>query len=569
MSLLKRMFFSFAVVLLSVSGNSGVSAQTVIFNASGSSAMFLSLGRVAFNVASEPAHGAAGCVWSQLSFPMSSSAFVVTDSSPQGGGLTEVGQEWVVWSTGTAIGASCMNPSSDAVVLAYQQTDSVVGVRCLSNGCSITTTATTSTTTSNLVFPSGEQSTLPSNILSKIGGSGVPVQITAAGTDIRPEDALFASQRALTPCGMTTDGATSIAPYLGLGYSNGDRIKSFYSEAAYHVVSFFLPLITNVTPIGATPILVVVNHRGGGTNGFGDPNITNMNSGVLANFLDGTYSQTNSAVATLNGINASEPVTVLLQEPLSGAYNAMEYNSPNTVSLQSSQDVGVNQIASQRNCSGIAPRQFELNVPTAGTGATPGARTRVIGTYEATKVLFDSFTGPADGLTYTFWSAPNLASALASSKYLTVDGVDPLFDAYTNGSIPTTGNLLLPNVTLSHIQDGSYPLWSVQRIVDLGGAPGIAELAAQAQLFPAFGPGSVDPDYIPISATSGPNVAKNLGVVRSHFQPAGQALTASNGTNISSPEAGGDVGGVVFTIIGDMNFNTDFSVTTGETGRCR
>ncbi len=109
----------------------------------------------------------------------------------------------------------------------------------------------------------------------------------------------------------------------------------------------------------------------------------------------------------------------------------------------------------------------------------------------------------------------------------------------------------------------------MQRIVDLGGASGVADLAAQAQLFPVFGAGSVDPDYIPVNAMTGPNVAKNLGVVRSHFQPAGQLLTPANGTNAGSPEAGGDVGGVVYTIIGDMNFNADFTMTTGETGRRR
>ncbi len=296
----------------------------------------------------------------------------------------------------------------------YQQTDSVIGDRCLFNGCVISSTADNTTTTANLVFPSGsavvEQNTAPAIILNKIGAAGgAAVAITAAGTDIRPEDALFATQRAVTPCGMTTDGTTSIAPYLGLGYSNGDSIKSFYNSADfYHVVTFTLPLGVNVTPVGASAILVAVNHTSGGTSGFADPNIINMNSGVLANYLDGSYSQTGSAVTTPGDTNTSEPVTVLIREPLSGTYNTMEYNVPNTVSLATSQDVGVNQVAAQRNCAGSSVGSLTMNIATAGGGF----RNRVIGTGESTNVLFHngSFDNPApvDGLAYAFWSASQL-----------------------------------------------------------------------------------------------------------------------------------------------------------------
>ncbi len=165
------------------------------------------------------------------------------------------------------------------------------------------------------------------------GAGGAPALVTAAGTDIRPEDALFATQRAIIPCGATTDGTTSIAPYLGLGYQDGNPIGSFYNASNfYHVVTFSLPLGgMNVTPFGAAPVIVAINHASSDSKGFGDINIKNLNSGVLANFLSGTYSQTRDAVTTPGDTSISGPVTVLIREPLSGAYNNVEYNGPNSL----------------------------------------------------------------------------------------------------------------------------------------------------------------------------------------------------------------------------------------------
>jgi len=92
----------------------------------------------------------------------------------------------------------------------------------------------------------------------------------------------------------------------------------------------------------------------------------------------------------------------------------------------------------------------------------------------------------------------------------------------------------------------------------------ITQLASAAQTFVT---GTATPDFVP---------ASSLGVVRSHFIPpagSGEPTTAANGTGsgraCSATEVGGDVGGVVFTKLGDGDFCTDFSLTTGETGRRR
>ncbi len=161
--------------------------------------------------------------------------------------------------------------------------------------------------------------------------------VNAAGTDIRPEDAWFATKRALVACGSPV---ASGSQYLGLGYSNGNDITSSFSSSVFHVIDYTLPVTSpasyTVTPVGATPILVVVN--GQDTTGFGAHSFTNISSANLAKFLDGTSTKTdqvNDASAT-----TGNSVTTLIREPLSGTFNTMEYNVPNTVALHTSQEAG-------------------------------------------------------------------------------------------------------------------------------------------------------------------------------------------------------------------------------------
>src|SRR5208337_3784213 len=98
-----------------------------------------------------------------------------------------------------------------------------------------------------------------------------------------------------------------------------------------------------------------------------------------------------------------------------------------------------------------------------------------------------------------------------------------------------------------------------------------SNLATSAQNFIALG-SSVDalhpPDFVPVTSST---PAWNSVVVRSHFTPPGTTIkcgAVANGTTLTTiashkaPECGGDVGGVVFTITGDIDYETDF-----QTGR--
>lgn len=535
-----------AVALTALSARSN--AQTVAVNGVGSSALFVELGLAASapNTGSNPGLGAS-CVWSE-----NTNTVIATDTTA--GTLQDKGNAFVAWTPGSG---SCAMPVSPTIY-AYLQTDSVVGNRCLFNGTGCTIAYPTNTPASaGLILGGSNEVGLPVSIANAINGTAV----NTAGTDIRPEDAEFAVARALAPCGAPV--ATG-SQYLGLGYTNGSTIGSHFSGSLFNVINFSLPSAFAVTPVGATPIVVTVN--GDGTsNGFSNTNITNLSSSVLAGFLDGTNSYTGQALPSPSATGAA--ATVILREPLSGTYNTMEYNDPNTVALQTSQDVGVNQPSGQVNCSGTSPLSNPLNI------ATPsgGARQRAIGTgQELSEVI-----ATQNSLGYGFWSVANFKgftnAAAPNAKYLTIDNIEPLLNpAYSHtGTIPVTGSTDLAHVDLTNVSNGSYPLWSLLRLVNTGSTPSaaVASLAAAAQNFVTTGSSTSTPDFA---------IPSSLTVVRSHFLPpagSGEPATAANGhvgniarSACTATEAGGDVGGQVINLTDDSNYCSTNGVTTGQTG---
>jgi hypothetical protein len=541
-------YFAVAVALTTLSATSN--AQTVKVNGLGSSALFLELGLAA----ASPAVGAS-CVWSTNT----SGTVVATDSSLGSTNLkTDTGNAFVAW---TPVGGSCTTITSATQIYAYLQTDSVVGDRCLFNACTIQNNGS-GLSPAGLINSS--EISLPSAIATTLNGAaGTGLAVNAAGTDIRPEDAEFAMTRALTPCG--TPVATG-SQYLGLGYSSDGStpVQSHFSGSTFNVLPFTLPSSYSVTPIGAAPILVVVN--GDGTaNGFSNSSITDISSSALSSFLDGTFSFTNQALST--PVASGAAATVIIREPLSGTYNTMEYNAPNTTTLQTSQDVGVNQPVGQSNCNGAGNvASNAMNIATA----SGGARQRAIGTgQELNEVL-----ATQNSLGYAFWSVANFkgftSAAAPNAKYLTVDGIEPLLKPSSShtGIIPITGTTEMSDVTLANVANGTYPIWSLLRLVNLGSSPlsGVTSLANAAHAFVSTGSTTSRPDFVP---------SNQMTVVRSHFMPpagAGEPTAIANGhvgTNSSAciaPELGGDVGGQVFTLSADSTFCTNNGVTTGQTG---
>jgi hypothetical protein len=579
-----------AVAVVGASAMVNANAQSVQMVGIGSSALFLELGQAA---AKETAIGAS------CTFTKGSGTVFATDVRTGVGSLTENGQFWIAW---TPTGTSCSTTSSATKIYAYLQTDSTVGNRCVlaSPACKITvpTSLTTPQTPGNLLAPVQDQSSIPSAVQSALNQAS----FNTAGTDIRPEDAKFATVRALTPCGATIGGSNS--QYLGLGYATsvGSHLGNSIigdptgtpvgSNDSFHVVDFNLtgsdPFSGNavssftVYDVGAVPVVVFVNPQS--PSGLGSLLVNNMPRTILSGFLDGTLGRVSDAVPQIN-ISGTAGMTTFLREPLSGTYNTMEFAVPNNTELQSSQDVGLYTTSLLTNpnlalpsgslgpnCSTTNPGvvgQNPLKEQVSRAGSSSSLRIRTIGTGNMIKNVIKT----TDAMGYAFWGTGNFASATnLNAKYLTVDGVDPIQEVYDSGVLPVTTNGLLGNVTFSNVKNGSYPIWTKLRLVTTGSGIGANTLAAAAQNYVS----PATPDFVPLN---------QLLVVRSHFAPpfnsssvydgsfpsTGGTNVPQNGSNIcnggSTPEAGGDVGGLVITLQADGDFCTDTGSSQGIVGR--
>jgi hypothetical protein len=250
----------------------------------------------------------------------------------------------------------------------------------------------------------------------------------------------------------------------------------------------------------------------------------------------------------------------------------VEYAVPNTTELATSQEVGVNQIVSQRDLSNSGTGAFPTGYNTLGykfilaTNDDPSAyRKRVIGNDESVSELRNT----TDALGYAFWSTAFYATT-SNARYLTVDGYDPLYDrsgssySIISNTIPTSGNSYLSDVTFADLQNGNYPIWSLLRLVTTSSASSIYNITANklvyaAQNFVPAGTTTSRPDFVPFSNASVSSSIGTLKVFHSHFAPPGVNFystgtnVAANGTSAYKPaasactdaEAGGDVAGVI------------------------
>jgi hypothetical protein len=548
------------------------------------------------------------------------------------------------------------------------------------------------------------------------GQKGTPGAKTAycyfnvAHTDIRPEDGLFATTRALSAYN-TTNGMA------GLGYNQvacgatGTGTKtvgcpiydSFAKKAVFYALSFSLktdPYTSAAVPgyttlsIGASPELVFVNNADttnslgfGVIQGDGSYLHKNINRKVLAHVFDGTDSCTGDLLATtptpaaFGGTVAGSgaPIQSVIREPLSGTYNTFEFNAVRDLSgsaakaikqstivntswisdVESSQEIdlrgnlGATGPAFNFNTGSGCPGNstaapdgtaecgdpLSVHTSTCGSGTTKGLRLRAIGTgEEVAATLGQDNTGGSqvvDGIGYAFWGYGNFKPGAAgctgggssgdvtcstyNGHYLTVDGIDPLFqteggalDANPNpngaynfpqcGLIQKVSGYGFPcqQIPFNHVYDGSYPIWSLLRLVTFDNVgstqqtpEGVINVLAYAQLEAAPGSAEQLSDFVPflnsitgLPYTQGgtlPTGDLNLGVFRSHYKQSlinpdnGHAsCTAFTGVNITGGtsgaktclvDLGGDVGGSVLTVQSDVDFNADFGgvVINGRT----
>lgn len=577
-----------AAVLAFAAASMSVHAQTTQLAIMGSSAQYQEMGQADFTQK--------GCIF--IDANKSWNIKDVRGTAPNNVNITDTAAAWVAW---TPAGGSCSSPGTGSVIDFFMNTDSVLGNRCFfaSPSCAVSTSA--SSFTCATAFPDTTCTVLPSSIETAINASGSGTHINVASTDIRPEDALFATDRALTPCGQPIVAGSQ---YLGFGQQTTDANQANPITGAAWTVNGFTMLggsfnianfaisgndpasgaaIANgtgngwvVVALGATPELVFVNPSNGA--GLGSLAVTNINRATLAGFVDGTFGAVSDIIPQSFSTSPAEvPVNVIVREPVSGTYNTFEYAIPNSLENQTSQEVGLAAAAAHTAgasfppyyCTGATVTNSNVSGPTWAGQAAPfnplqetdshsnvtSTRSRAIGTGNMVKTV----ENVKDSLGYAFWSQSNFSSASATNaKYLTVDGVDPIQEVWQDGEIPTKGNDLLSNVSFSHVKDGSYPIWSILRnVTDSSHASLLTTLVTSEQTF-------VTPDYPDFV------LKDQLSVVRSHFSPPGITYPGNGGSpcngDAGAAEAGGDVAGMVYSQQADNDYAADNLSSCGEVG---
>jgi len=573
-------------------------AQGLKFLGVGSSAMFNTFAVAAFNSLCIPAGGASNCHHYSVSGKTAGGNNFAQIVDSRGGGAInpEGGNLWVVWNNGT----------SPATVWAYLSVDSIVGNRAffaVPRAQLQVDSSVTSGNAKNLVaavlFDDGagnsvaDDASLPANILSVIQAT-----FTAAGSDIRAEDAKLATNRALTNLdtkklaglGYNQAGA-SCTPNATFPTLIGCPFKSSYDTSTATPVQYAIKgkdPFTNQTAwkftqinVGAVPEVVLFNVSDsaglGATDGSGNPLFKNINRFTLTSVLNGTLGRAGDLDVGLFG--NTTPLTVILREALSGTMNVMEFNIPRTnamllntaTSALSSQEAGIN-LANSCNPGVNCPNPLFL----PGPGGSH--RERGIGNGQVTNGISNNTVGgvknTANSLAYAFFSYGNVSrftGAAGTVRYATVDGVDPFtqqgtYGSYTFQSVGYGPGQLpacnapcpVPNGTsFPNVRNGSYPIWNIVRLITDSSGPN--KTNAQALITEAQAlVNSKVPDFVPFACTTAGKCTGEPGlqVFRSHYKIAGVATVVHNG-NTSAAEAGGDIGGGVFPIQADVDFNAD------------
>jgi hypothetical protein len=344
----------------------------------------------------------------------------------------------------------------------------------------------------------------------------------AALSALRPEDALATTTRALD--------ALNTANYDGLGYTGtgtiGVPIESAFSTASNTPVKFALSGKDPIsgltvaawvaTNIGAVPALIVVNNLDTAAGGLGSLNsentavFTNINTQDLANVFQGIDTRTRDLLPA----SGLPPVGLhnIQRDPLTGIFNTVEFDVVrNSANNKASQESGVNPTSDN-----------PLNISVTHADGSIATRQRAIGTSEEVSEL----EAVEDSIGYAFFTFGDFAKAGTKVRYLTVNGVDPLFATYAGGTFPLCSSSGCPgSVTFPHIADGSYPLWALLEAVTAKNVP----------------------EWVPVA---------QLQVFRDHYTSSGKA--GANGYLTGKVESGGSAGGAIITIQSDLDFITDF-----------
>ena len=442
-----------------------------------------------------------------------------TNIAPEGGNL------WVVWN------------SAQTEVWAYLSVDSVVGNRAYfaqPHAQLQIDPAAESGDAGNLISSSlwgADAASIPSAVYAALNNHVV----TAAFTDIRPEDAKFAQSRAVSTLNTSN--------YSGLGYGTGPNtligtsVESAFSSAKANPVDFNIsgddpfntsdpiPAWTTIS-VGASPIVFLINRTNSAGLGRTSGAFTNITDAQAQKIFSGTECDTNA----LGGSGTDVAINPVQREPISGTMNTTEFT--------------VFRISSAPNNS----QEANVGQPTIGTSSNPldktclaggGTRRRAIGTGE---MINTGVLTTKDAIGYAFFSYGNVSKIAGTSSYgyLKLDGEDPIFSSYSNGDLPTCTAPcpVSPGTSFPNLRSGKYRAWSVLRVATDASGTNYSTASALVSAIQANINGTV-PDFVPFKAVGSD---PGLKYYRSHYTQSGVA--PNNGLS-GEKESGGDMGGCI------------------------
>jgi hypothetical protein len=433
------------------------------------------------------------------------------------------------------------------------------------------------------------------------------VHVNVGFTDIRGEDAQYATERAMDPITATRTGLgygpeTSEGTPILTSQGTGTRATpiAFATSGTDPITGLTVRNFTTV-PLGAAPIIFVYNNAGASPNP-----VLNLKSGVggsgagrfKASYLFGGGTNGVACTTTSSAFGGNDvggtPLHLYLREPLSGTMNTTEFNVFRTTGNTSgSQEVGV-----------TPPGDNPLSAKVCAGGS--GDRNRVVGNTESRNAVLNN----ANGLGYQFFAFANMVKygGKTTYNYLTVDGVDPFGGSTLSNAAQTppdcggpcrTGGLDATSwngLSFPNLRNGTYGVWSIYRWLtetasDYGDVFGPSHLALHTQNFvntsvADFVPYCTGTDFC--NATSTANIGQacandafcggvagsctsdSLDLYRSHFNYTAdewqQAYTGDDGSVSAcgdslggGAEAGGDVGGQIygpFPVNGTMKWSS-------------
>ncbi len=446
-----------------------------------------------------------------------------------GGAPNEPGNLWVAWSKNG--------------IWAYLSVDSTVGVRGFQSypRASLALAALASlplSATSNYLFwsDSSDDTALTSAVYNALNG----IALTAANTDIRPEDALFATNRAINTL-KYNDSTNPIHSYFSATVTNpvefalsagtDDPISKETIPASHAFVTF---------PVGAAPIVFIANSSLSAATNL---KVTQSSTNNASALFSGTG---NCAGNLLDGVAASVALSPILREPLSGTMNTTEYTNFSLTAGGSSQETGINTNPAHQACGS-------------------GFRDRAIGTGEEVNAVKGSTSiVAANAVGYAFFSYESTGGSSAY-KYITLDGIDPINTTYpAGGALPTCGTgsgyLDCPvkgGASFPHLRDGTYRSWSMYRVVSDSAPNGMTTDQATAQALVNEAEYLVNaqiPDFVPFSPqcrlTASGTSDPGLDVYREHFTPVGVTLPTVPAPQTQGVPNDGPLGPVVKCTVG-------------------